>query len=134
MARQPIIDNGSGGIGRFPAIVLSEDGALTEQQAAWMSGAIQAIVDAMNGQLSLGTGDHATRGGNIAAQWLDVYFKNADDLIEIPHGLLRVPTDVFFGLPDKAASFYSSARGSWTDSLIYFASDTADVTVKALVF
>lgn len=134
MAREPIKDNGSGGVGRFPGIILSEEGNLTEQQAGWLASGIQTLFDAVNGNLSFGTGEHATRGGNFQAQWLDLYFKTADSVVEFPHGLLRVPTDVFFGLPSAAANFYTFSRGSWTDSLIYLACDTSDVTVRALVF
>ncbi len=134
MANRPIIDNGSGGVGRFPPILLGEEGKLTPEQAKWMSTAVQALTDALNGQLSFGTAEHATRGGNFHSQWIDVYFTSADVEVVIPHGLGRRPVGIFPGIPDKACSFYTTKRGSWSDSLVYLACDTADVTAPILVF
>lgn len=132
MANRSIIDNGSGSIGSFPPLSITEQG-FTEAQVAWLSGVIQSITGAINGGLSFGTADHATRVGNFSAQWISVYFKDANVEIEIPHGLGRKAVEILIGVPDKAASFYTAKRGSWTENTIWLASNTAGVTVNLLV-
>lgn len=134
MANRPILDNGLGSIGTFPPLISTQDGKLSEQQLAYLSSAIQSLAGALNGQLSLGNGDQGTRAGNIFAQWMTVFFTTANVKVEIPHGLGKVPTDVFIGLPDKAAKFYTPDRGSWTPDLLYVTCDTSAVTARLLVF
>jgi len=134
MANRDVIENGVGAIGRFPPIVLSADGQLTEQQANWQSGAIQAVTDAINGQLSFGDATHATRGGNFSSQWIQQFFRTRDAHVEIVHGLGRRPIDVWFGVPDIACRFYTAKRGSWSSSSIWLACDTDLVTVPLLIF
>lgn len=133
MANRKIIDNGLGAVGSFPTLTLTDSG-FTEAQAAWLSGAIQAMVSALNGLLSFGNGDHATRGGNFHSQWIQQFFPTKDVEMEIPHGLGKRPTDVWVGLPDRAARFYTTKRGSWNDQTIWLACDTDGVTVPFLVF
>jgi hypothetical protein len=133
MANRKIIDNGLGTIGNFPPITLTESG-FTEQQVAWLSSALSAITEAINGNLSLGNADHASRGGNFRAQWVQQLFTSANVEVEIPHGLGRKAADVFFGLPSAAARFYTARRGSWTESTIWVACDTPGITVPILIF
>jgi len=134
MANREVIENGVGAIGRFPPVVLSADGQLTEQQANWQSTATQAITDAINGQLSFGDATHASRGGNFSSQWIQQLFLTANLAVEVPHGLGRRPIDVWFGLPDKACRFYTDRRGSWNSSSIWVTCDTSLVTVPLLIF
>lgn len=133
MANRKIIDNGLGAIGQFPPLTLTSD-KLTEQQAAWLSSAINAVTVAINGQLSFGNTDHATRAGNFFGQWIQQYFRDANVEVEIPHGLGRAPYDVWIGLPNAPCRFYSNKRGSWSASTFWMACDTAGVTVPILVF
>ena len=133
MAHRKIIDNGLGTIGSFLPITLTEAG-FTEQQVAWLSAALSSITEAINGNLSLGSGDHASRGGNLRAQWVQQFFPTANAEMEIPHGLDRKAADVFFGLPSAACRFYTTRRGSWTESTIWVACDTAGITVPILIF
>lgn len=132
MANRKLIDNGLGSVGRFPPFIIGQEG-LTEQQAAWLSAAMDTYGEALNGQLSLGNGDHATRAGNVHGQWIQQYFPVKDVEVEIPHGLGRKAADVLPGIPDKAARFYTARRGSWTENTIWLACDTDAVTVPLLV-
>ena len=84
--------------------------------------------------MSLGTGDHASRAGNFRGQWVQQYFPLKDIEMEIPHGLGKKASDVFFGLPTAACRFYTARRGSWTESTVWVACDTDGITVPMLIF
>ena len=134
MVNRAIKESGAGIIGAFPSLLLPEDGKFTAQQVAWIVETLQRLSDAINGQLSLGTGDSATRGGNFNAQWIVQFFTTGGAEVEIPHGLGRVPTDVFFGVPDNPCNFSTRKRGSWSPTSIWIACDTAGITVPMLIF
>jgi hypothetical protein len=134
VANRKLIDTGAGTIGRFPPIALIPGAGLTEQQVKWISDSFAAIADAINGNLSFGTGAGSTRGGNFHSQWVNQVFAVAGVEVEIPHGLGRKPTDVWFGLPSKPCRFSTAMRGSWGLTSIWVACDTDAVTVPLLIF
>jgi len=134
VVNRAIKESGAGIIGAFPSLLLPEDGKFTAQQVAWIVETLQRLSDAINGQLSLGTGDSSTRGGNFNAQWIVQHFEPAAVEIEIPHGLGRVPVDVLPGIPNLPAHFYTAKRGSWSPTTLWLACDTAKVDVPLLIF
>ena len=135
MAIRPMIADGAGAVAQLPDVQLDEDGRLTEQAIKMLVGRVQDIVRLLNGGLTLGLGTTAHRAGNFNMQWLDVLMPGvADTEIVIPHGLGRRPIGYLVVQRDRSCCVYSDAVGSWGNDMFYLKCDTADATVRLLVF
>jgi hypothetical protein len=106
--------------------------------------AVGALLGALEGRLSLGSGVHASWSGNVDGQWLEVEVPAAADIdFAVPHGLGRVPTAYFVGrlagLPAGVPGpyhLYDSPVNAHTDEVLWLRcnGDSSAGTVTALLW
>lgn len=107
-----------------PDTYLSQQVAIEERE----------ITQKLNGNLSLGRGEHTERTGNINGQWIRHNFPSvANTETTIYHGLGRIPIGYQVWDVDQAVSIYTSRRGSWTDQVMYLKSDGKGFSVLLMV-
>lgn len=134
MAKRTLIENGSGALGQMPDIRLT-GGKMSEETALTVSSKIQGIIAALNGGLSLGTGETGSKAGNIRAQYVDVLTPgSANAEFIVPHGLGVKPIGYAVVRKDRAVDVYDSSAGSWTDELLYLKASVASATVRLLIW
>jgi hypothetical protein len=133
MAIRTVIPDGQSGVGDIPPIV-TIDGKMSQNTAAYISGALRGLIAKLNGQLSFGTGISSTRAGNFDAQYIDVYTPGADAEFAVPHGLGRKPIGYDVVRQDKACNVYDSSGGSWGFDTLFLKCDVANCTIKLRVY
>jgi hypothetical protein len=129
MAIRPRIYDGVGMIGQLPPIQLTKDGRLTNQAMLSVYSALTAAIRVLNGFVSFGSGQQAAQTGNFDGQWLEHYFKNANEEQEIPHGLKRKAIAYEICAKDKFCDICEVNRGSWDENTIRLKSTVAGATV-----
>jgi len=130
MARK---ETGIGFVGEVGNIPLAPDGKITPQQITRMLGAVQELVTAFNGRISLGDGASRTRSGNLDGQFIDYFFTLANTAYPIPHDLDR-PVVWFVAMVDKNGAVISAANvGSWNNQVFYAKSDIVATTARILI-
>ena len=134
MAIRDKIEDGVGAMGDIPPISI-KDGKISEQTAAYLSGALRSIISRFNTGLSFGSGDSGHKAGNFDAQYIDVFTPSiADEEFTIPHGLGRKPIGYDVVRRDKACIVYDSSGGSWGDDTMYLKCNTASATIKLRIY
>lgn len=124
---------GTGCIPEMPPVTPVE-GRLTDQQAAYISGTIGAIVTAINGGISFGDGSQSSLSGNIDGQTKEVYFRYADTDVEVPHGLGRVPIGILtLDVNADGAVVRGNQRGDWNASRLFLRCSVAGTTALLVV-
>ena len=99
---------------------------------------IEKLVRLVNGQISFGSSPvvHGARTGNINGQFLKVTFPaTPGELLEIPHGLDRVPNIALAGWISLDATVYCSAiqKSNWSEEAIYLACSAASAQAILVV-
>jgi len=116
-------------------IMVKKDGTVDPAGLTNLKLALQSLVRAYNGMISLGDGSVSSWAGNLDAQWIPVLFPSvADTEMTIPHGLGRLAVGYFVGRADRACSIYDSSAGSWNTGRIMLKSSVGSATVLLLVF
>lgn len=94
----------------------------------------QALVRAVNGQLSLGDGTLFSLSGNVFGQWVVWVFPSvADTEVTIPHGLGRVPVGFIVANKDRYCDVKRGPTVTWTSTVFSVSCNTASANVLLLV-
>lgn len=133
MAISTRIRTGTGMIPDMPPITLSE-GKLTDQQAAYITDTIRALIRSYNGGVSFGDGSNSSLSGNIDGQTKEVFFANANTDEEIPHGLGRPPIGIIvLDVNVDGAVVRGSQRGDWNGNRLFLRCSQAGTTALLVV-
>jgi hypothetical protein len=133
MAGRQMVETGAGMIPE-PLAIQTQQGKLTEQAAAALSGYLATFATKINGNISLGDGVQSSRAGNLDAQWLSHFFLTADAEEQLPHDLKRVPVGYWVVGQDKAGSVYVSNKGGWGNDRFFLKASASGITVAMIVF
>lgn len=112
-----------------------QDGRLTETALATIVSKVNELADSLAGRVSLGDGSQGSWAGNLDAQYIEVTFPSAPNTEQaVYHSLGRTPVGYVVVRKSAACDIYDSSTGSWKDSVAYFKSTVASVTVTLLVW
>ena len=115
-------------IADMPPITLSE-GKLTDQQAAYITDAIRALIRRFNGYISFGDGSNSSWLGNIDGETKEFYFALANTDYEVPHRLGRPPIGIIqIDVNVDGAVVRGSQRGDWNGSRMFLRCSQAGTT------
>lgn len=135
MANRKIIDSGLGFLAKAPDFSLPKGSPAGLAELLTVSGTLQAIIDKINGGLTIGDASQASRAGNLDAQWIpDVMFTAANTPIAIYHGLGRRVVAYDVKRRDRACIIFDGNIGSWSDDVLYLQSNTASALVSLIVY
>ena len=133
MAISTRIRTGTGMVADMPPITLSE-GKLTDQQAAYITDAIRALIRQFNGRISLGDGSNSSLSGNIDGQTREFYFVLANTDYEVPHGLGRPPIGIIpLDVNVDGAVVRGNQRGDWNASRLFLRCSQAGTTALFVI-
>lgn len=128
MAATVRIDDGVGSLA-MPKRVIAGD-----QMVRDLNDSIATIVRYINGRVSFGSGDHATRSGNLDGQFIKSFLTPsvADTEFTVIHGLGRQPVFAFWML-DKAGTIYYSQYAGWNSTSVYLKCTASSATAHLLL-
>ena len=133
MPSNQMIETGRGFVAQA-VVKAGPDGKLSDQAIITLAGQLEAVRRAVNGGLSLGTGEQSSRAGNLDAQFRTVRFTDANAPVLIPHALGRVPIGYLVTLSDRACNLYAANLGGWGLDVFYLSCNTAGSLVQLIVF
>lgn len=105
-----------------------------EETKSPLYGVILAIVNLLNGGISLGTGESQTFAGNAVGLYVDVLTPSvANTDFTIYHGLDYIPQCALVVRADRAVNIYISSQATDTKTITLRAS-VAGATIKVWIF
>jgi hypothetical protein len=125
-----------GAASRIPLISFSteKDGRIATPVLRSMYLALDQVVTALAGRLSLGTGVDGAHTGHL--DWQARAFTApsvADTAFEVAHGLGRTPIGYVVIYQSLPGSLYADVSRGWTDEMVYLKSDAADAAFRVLL-
>lgn len=134
MAVLTIRETGLGFLTELPPLE-ARDGKLTPFDLVNLYGAMLTLIQAFNGEISLGTGEHGTRAGNLDVQVVEVPFGTvANTETHVPHGLDRVISGYWRVRADRACDVYDGNVGNWNNEKFTVKCSVASAVVTLLVW
>lgn len=114
----------------------SDDGKVSEPEVGRLNSQLGALVQRLNGGVSLGNGVHQTRAGCLDANYLDVRFPAVVTETPVVHGLGRRPVGYLVVRRAVEVEVYDSNPAKWTPEIMYLEANgaTFPTTVKLLVW
>lgn len=116
-------------------IARESDGTVSPYELDRQMDLLNAVLPALLGGISLGSGESSSIAGNFRGQIIDWVFSATPNSLEtIPHGLGVVPVAVIPLIKDRAGDIYDTTfRAGWGPSQIQLYCSVASVKVKLLV-
>lgn len=134
MADRTLFHPGDGRITTPGPLKVGPDGKIGVGAVEAINLFLASIVNKINGNLNLGSGDHGTWAGNFYWQWIEFTTpSSADAEFEIPHGLDRVAEGWINVFQDAGGVLYGSSVGSWTTNRVFAAHSGTSVLCKILI-
>ena len=125
-AKRAVIDEQEASVGSLPKLEKEgEGGGLTTGILTALYLAVSRLMDRFNGKISLGTGAHGHRAGNLDAEYINWHTPvTADEEFEVPHHLGRIPIGYEVVSRDKPVVIYDSRKQFWTPTRFYVKSSS----------
>ena len=123
--KRAVVDIQEASVGSLPNLNKDDDGSLSPTVLTGLYLAVQNVMNRFNGLISLGTGAHGTRAGNLDCEYIHWHTPvTADVEFEVPHELGRIPIGYDVVSRDKPVIIYDSRKQFWTQNRIYLLSSS----------
>lgn len=125
---------GSGWLGQLEPLQLDK-GKVPETLISTLYNRVKGLLEAFNGQISLGDGTVYGWCGNLDAQEIEVVSDPvANTEFEVPHGLGRLPIGYDVTRRSSAGVIYDNGNGNWGVDKIHLRCSAAAMTFRLRLF
>lgn len=115
-----VVDEEEASVGSLPKLRTDEEGGLSNALLTELYLSVLKLMNRFNGLISLGTGVHGHRAGNLDAEIIHWHTPvTADIEFEVPHELGRIPVGYEVISRDKPVVLYDSRKQFWTATRFY---------------